>query len=213
MIYLLMNGQVSVFILILIAIIISLTFHEWGHARAAKYFGDNTAEQMGRLTLNPAAHIDPLGLLMVAVVGFGFAKPVPTNPRNFRVHWADFYVAAAGPLMNLVLAIFFANLYTLGLKMGWEFFYGEGQQIFFSYLVIINIVLMLFNLIPLGPLDGHYIFPYFLPKDMAYRYRILNAQYGSLLLMGLVVLSIVGVPIFRFIMSIGQSIMPYLVFV
>jgi Zn-dependent protease len=73
------------FLLIVMALVISLSFHEWGHAFAAKLFGDDTAQRAGRLTLNPLAHIDPLGLLMVVLVGFGYAKPVPTNPRNFGI--------------------------------------------------------------------------------------------------------------------------------
>ena len=84
MISLLFDGRIDLFIMLLIAIVISLSFHEFGHAWTAKYFGDNTAERMGRLTLNPVAHIDPMGLLMVAMIGFGYAKPVPTVPRNFN---------------------------------------------------------------------------------------------------------------------------------
>ena len=84
MLPMLFQGQLALFGLIIIALIISLTFHEFGHAFAAKRFGDDTAERLGRLTLNPVAHIDPVGLLMVVLVGFGFAKPVPTNPRNYN---------------------------------------------------------------------------------------------------------------------------------
>src|SRR3990170_2499028 len=97
MINLLLNGQVALFFLIVIALVISLSFHEFGHAATAKLFGDDTAQRMGRLTLNPLAHVDALGLLMVVFVGFGWAKPVPTNPRNFNSRWADLFVSAAGP--------------------------------------------------------------------------------------------------------------------
>ena len=83
MIQLLYQGQYVLFLLILVALVISLSFHEFGHAYVAKRFGDDTAERAGRLTINPLAHIDPMGLLMVVFVGFGYAKPVPTNPRNF----------------------------------------------------------------------------------------------------------------------------------
>ena len=89
MISMLYNGQIALFLLIVSALVISLSFHEWGHAFAAKMFGDDTAQRAGRLTLNPLAHIDPMGLLMVVIVGFGWAKPVPTNPRNFTSRWAD----------------------------------------------------------------------------------------------------------------------------
>ncbi|HSB96668.1 MAG TPA: site-2 protease family protein, partial [Spongiibacteraceae bacterium] len=80
MLSLLLNGEVQVFITLLFAIVFSLTLHEYGHAKAATLLGDDTAERMGRLTLNPMAHIDPLGLLMVVIVGFGYAKSVPFNP-------------------------------------------------------------------------------------------------------------------------------------
>ena len=82
----------------------SLTFHEFGYAFAAKQFGDDAAERQGQLTLNPVAHIDPPGLLMVVLIGFGYAKPVPTNPRNYSSFWAQPVVATAGPLANLAPA-------------------------------------------------------------------------------------------------------------
>ena len=96
MIELLLEGHISLFITILAAIIISLTFHEFGHAATAKLYGDDTAQRAGRLTLNPMAHIDPTGLLMVAIIGFGYAKPVPTNPAKFNSLWASLFVSAAG---------------------------------------------------------------------------------------------------------------------
>ncbi len=213
MLNLLYQGHYALVTLIVIALIISLTFHEFGHAITAKWFGDDTAERMGRLTLNPVAHIDPVGLLMVVLVGFGFAKPVPTNPNNYRNYWADFMVSAAGPLMNLLLAILVVNIYQLGIQMQWEFFYQEGVRYFCTYLAIINLILMIFNLIPLGPLDGHYIFPYLLPKDLAHKYRIFNAKYGALALLSLVALSIMGVPVFSFVMKVGYAILPYITFV
>ena len=161
MIQLLFQQQYALFILIMIALIISLTFHEYGHAIVAKLYGDDTAQKAGRLTLNPVAHIDPGGLLMVVLVGFGYAKPVPTNPANFSSRWATLWVSAAGPGMNLLVAIFTINLYILGLEAGWSLFEGQGPQFFFIFLAKINLLLMLFNLIPIGPLDGHYILPYF----------------------------------------------------
>ena len=104
MISLLNDGQWMLFGVILVALMISLSFHEFGHAVTALRFGDDTARRAGRLTVNPVAHIDPLGLLMVVFVGFGYAKPVPTNPRLFNSRYAELWVAAAGPLMNLLLA-------------------------------------------------------------------------------------------------------------
>lgn len=213
MINLLLNGQVALFFLIVIALVISLSFHEFGHAATAKLFGDDTAQRMGRLTLNPLAHIDPMGLLMVVLVGFGWAKPVPTNPNNFRSRWADLWVSAAGPGMNLLVAFVTVNVYSVGVQQDWGFLHSAGAGIFFYYLATINLILMLFNLIPLGALDGHYILPYFLDRRTAQAYSAFNAQYGNMALMGLVLLSMVGVPVFRFIFGIGRALLPYLVVV
>jgi Zn-dependent protease len=213
MIALLLQGQVALFTLILVAIVISLTFHEFGHALVAKLYGDDTAQRAGRLTLNPAAHIDPLGLLMVATVGFGFAKPVPTNPANFTSLWADMFVSAAGPGMNLLLAIVSINFYVLGLNAGWSVLQGEGAQTFFTYLALINLILMVFNLLPIGALDGHYILPYFLPRRLAQSYRYWNARYGNQFFIVLILLSLVGLPVFRVIWDFGQALLPWIVFV
>lgn len=210
MLPLLFQGQVVLFGLIIVALIISLTFHEFGHAFTAKRFGDDTAERMGRLTLNPVAHIDPMGLLMVVLIGFGYAKPVPTDPRNYNSIWAQLMVAAAGPMANLLIAVVAWNLYRYGLQAGWESFLFPAVERFFSILVVINLLLMVFNLIPLGPLDGHYILPYFLPKPLAQRYTVLNDRYGSMFFLGLVVLSILGVPIFSVVFRFATGLVPYI---
>ncbi len=209
MIGLLYSGQWALFFLILISLVISLSFHEYGHAFAAKRFGDDTAERMGRLTLNPIAHIDPMGLMMVIFAGFGWAKPVPTDPRKFNSRWAELVVSAAGPGMNLMVAFVAINLLGLGEQLGWEFMQGRGAQDFFWFLATINVVLMVFNLIPLGALDGHYMLPYVLSRKWGYYYRRYNAQYGMWVLLGLVFLSYLGnVPIFRFVWSIGAVLLP-----
>jgi Zn-dependent protease len=211
MITLLFQEQYSLFIILLISIVISLSFHEFGHAWTAKKFGDNTAERMGRLTINPIAHIDPIGLLMVAIIGFGYAKPVPTDPRNFNSYYASAWISAAGPAMNLLLAFVCINALAVGQLLDIEFFFKPGPIIFLSYMALINMLLMLFNLLPIGPLDGHYILPYFLPKKQAYHYNRWNDQYGVMILMGLVALSFMGVPIFRVLSSVGGSLADMLV--
>lgn len=213
MLYLLLQGQYVLFAMILIAIVISLTFHEFGHALTAKLYGDDTAQKAGRLTLNPAAHIDPLGLAMVALVGFGYAKPVPTDPRNFRSRWADMFVSAAGPGMNLLLAIVAINGYAYGVLNGWSFTQGPGAETFFVYLALINLVLMVFNLIPIGALDGHYILPHFLPPRLAQQYRYWNARHGNQILLVLIMLSIFGIPVFATIIGIGRALLPLITFV
>jgi Zn-dependent protease len=213
MLQLIYQGQWPLFLLITTALVISLTFHEFGHAATAKLFGDDTAQRQGRLTLNPVAHIDPMGLLMVVLIGFGYAKPVPTNPRNYTSRWASLLVAAAGPGMNLLVACVSINLYLIGLSADWNIFAGDGPKIFFTFLALINLLLMIFNLLPLGPLDGHYIMPYLLPSSAAKKYLYYNARYGSYLFLGLVVLSVLGVPIFGYLRQVGEAILPLIIFV
>ncbi len=213
MIQLLVDGRIALFLLILFALMLSLTLHEFGHALAAKLYGDDTAQRAGRLTLNPIPHIDPAGLLMVVLLGFGFAKPVPTDPRNFKSRSGVLVVSAAGPAMNLILAVATVNLYLLGRRWGFEPLAQPGPQFFFFYLAQINLLLMVFNLIPLGALDGHYILPYFLPGPLALRYRYYNARYGNYALLGLVVLSIMGLPIFDYVFSVSQRLLPLIVFI
>ena len=213
MLQLLLSGNIALFVLILTALVISLSFHEFGHAFAALKFGDDTAKRLGRLTINPIAHIDPMGLMMVVLIGFGYAKPVPTNPRNFNSMWAQLVIAAAGPIANLIIAIVAWNLWNYGLQAGWNSFMNDGATQFFSVLVLVNLLLMVFNLIPIGPLDGHYILPYFLPKKIARSYTELNARYGHFLLLGLVLLSFAGVPIFSYVQQVGWKLLPYITFI
>ena len=131
MIQLLIQQQYVLFILIAFALIFSLTFHEYGHGKVASLIGDDTAKRAGRLTLNPIPHIDPVGLLMVLLIGIGYARPVPTDPRKFNTRWGILLVAAAGPGMNLLLAIVTVNLYLFGLKAGWPLFHYPAAQVFF----------------------------------------------------------------------------------
>lgn len=201
---LLQSGNVAAFVMLLVALILSLSLHEFGHAWAAKLYGDDTAQRLGRLTINPIAHIDPMGLLMVIMVGVGYAKPVPFDPRNFTSVWGRAGVAIAGPVANLIIAFVALNVFVFGLQSEWGFVQNEGAMQFFSILVRINLLLMLFNLIPLGVLDGHHILPYFLPKALAHQYRTLNARYGMYALLGLLLLSIVGVPVLGFLHSASE---------
>ncbi len=213
MITLIHEGQWVLFAMILIALVISLSFHEFGHAFAALRFGDDTARQAGRLTVNPMAHIDPLGLLMVVFVGFGYAKPVPTNPRLFNSRYAELLVAAAGPAMNLVLAVISINAYLLALKWGWIALGDLGPRLFFIYLAQINLLLMIFNLLPVGALDGHYILPYLLPRRWSQAYRYYNDRYGNFALLGLVGLALMGVPIFSKIIGLSAGLLQWIAFI
>jgi Zn-dependent protease len=213
MIQLLFQGQVLTFTLLLITIVISLSFHEFGHAWSAQLYGDNTAKQQGRLTLNPIAHIDPMGLLMIIIVGFGWARPVPTNPNNFTSFWATMMVAVAGPLANLILAFLAINVFALAAMNGYQFVQSESATTFFYLFTYINLLLMLFNLIPVGPLDGHYILPYFLPRAAARAYRDLNQRFGAFAILSLLLLSYAGLPIFDTLRSAAQWLMNVLIIV
>ena len=212
MLPLLFNGQVGLFVIIIITIIFSLSLHEFGHAAMAKALGDDTAQRMGRLNINPISHIDPVGLLMVVFIGFGFAKPVPFDVRNIKVAWGSAAVALAGPAMNLILAVVSVNILFYGLESG-SIVAGSGAFQFLQTMALINLLLMLFNLIPLGVLDGHYIMSWLLPRSLAYKYDQLNAQYGNILFLGLIVLSIMGLPIFSFLMAFAGEIVPFIVFI
>jgi len=212
MIQLLINGQMQLFVILLVAITVSLTLHEYGHAQFAKWLGDDTAKRMGRLTLNPMAHIDPVGLLMVVMVGFGWAKPVPIDLRNLKTPWAGAVVAAAGPFMNLLLAVVAINIYAWAAKTG-SFELTQSRVLALSILAQINLLLMLFNLIPLGPLDGHYILSWLLPRHLRTRYDYYNGRYGAYLFLGLILISFVGVPIFSFLMSFSAALIPFIMFI
>ena len=212
MLSLLLNGEVQVFVILLVAIVFSLTLHEYGHAKAAQMLGDNTAERLGRLTLNPMAHIDPLGLLMVVLVGFGYAKSVPINPRNMQKPWAGAAVAAAGPLMNLLLAMVAINTFAWAAKTG-AFALTEPRVLALTILAKINLLLMLFNLIPLGPLDGHHILSWWLPPRLGARYDQFNGNYGSRIFLGLILLSVIGLPVFHFLMAFSARLIPYITFI
>ncbi len=146
-------------LLMIPGIIIGLCFHEYAHAKVAYKLGDPTPKMEKRVTVNPAAHIDPFGLITLLFVGFGWGKSVNINPYNFKNRRRDeFLVSIAGVCMNLILAIVFAVIYKLFAGMTGAGLYSAGamgyicQMIY--YTISINVVLMLFNLLPVPPLDG-----------------------------------------------------------
>jgi len=210
MIELLLDKHYLLFALIAFALIFSLTFHEYGHGKMASMIGDDTAERAGRLTLNPIPHLDPIGLLMVLLIGIGYAKPVPADARKFNTRWGTLLVAAAGPGMNLLLAVIMINLYGLGLMMGIGFFETSMAYYFFTYLAMINLLLMLFNLLPIGPLDGSYILPYAMSPQLASKYVYYNRRFGAFALLALIGLHFLGVPVFETIWQVGDYILDFI---
>ena len=204
---LLLSHTPEVLIILAFCLIFALTFHEFGHAYTAHLCGDDTAKAAGRMSLNPLVHLDLFGSLMVLIVGFGYARPVPVNPNNYRVRNADFYIASAGPLMNLLLGIIGAFLYGILAQNSITILAGVPLLFLLKLFIIINFNLFLFNLIPLGPLDGNSVFPHFLPPNLRIRYQHWNFRYGSYVLIGLVLLSILlpNFSAFSWITSISMS--------
>jgi Zn-dependent protease len=169
----------------IIALVVGLTFHEFSHALLADQLGDRSPRAMGRLTLNPIPHIDPLGALMLVVAGFGWAKPVMVNPAALRDGRRGMaLVACAGPIANLVVAVGFAVVFRV-LDLA-----GVDQQFVLRLVALIvqlNVLLAIFNLIPIPPLDGYNIMLAFLPPRQAMVVRQ-YAPYGVIVLLLLVFL-------------------------
>lgn len=175
------------------ALLLALTFHEYAHARVAASLGDSTPERERRLTLNPLAHLDPVGTLVLLLAGFGWAKPVGINPFLFRGNrkTGTILVSAAGPGMNLLIALVAAMLLKVLMFTSWGYSsaFGEWAFLFLQSLVLYDVVLALFNLIPVPPLDGSNVLLGLLP-DAAGEYFYQIGRYGVFILM---VLSLTGV--------------------
>lgn len=163
-------------------LLIALVVHEYAHARVADAMGDFTPRLTGRLTLNPKAHIDPLGLVMLLVAHFGWAKPVMINPRNFR-DWkkGELLVALAGPASNLAVAFLSLTIMAALFKLG---IFSTGIQLVLSMLVLYNINFAIFNMLPLPPLDGSKVLLVLLPEEYAYRLMSLE-RYSFIILIAL----------------------------
>ncbi|OPX83832.1 MAG: Peptidase family M50 [Pelotomaculum sp. PtaB.Bin104] len=181
--------------LMLPAIILGLTFHEFAHGWAADKLGDRTARVMGRLTINPVAHVDPIGFLLLFIAGFGWAKPVPVNPYNFRgeIKQGMLLVSLAGPATNMLLAVASAVVYGAFYRLHWPYF-TEIMQ----YMIQINIVLAIFNLIPVPPLDGSKILAGLLPGRQEWLEQL--ERYGPILLIVMLFTGVIGY-IFSFLVT------------
>lgn len=193
----LISDQPLLFVIWLLAILLSLSVHEFSHALIGTLLGDSTAKNAGRLTLNPLAHLDMVGFFMLVLVGFGWGKPVPFNAYNLKYpRWGPTLVALAGPASNLINVVFFGLVFKLLLIT--HFFPIDNLLLqFLSLLVIINLVLMLFNLIPIPPLDGSKVLLSILSAPKHQRTRFLLETRGPLILLGLIILDyLFGVNIF-----------------
>jgi Zn-dependent protease len=177
---------------LLVALLVGITFHEFMHAYVADQLGDHRPRAMGRVSLNPTAHIDPMGAIFFLIAGFGWGKPVQVNPYALRPgRFGMAYVAAAGPLANLVVAsvaaVVFRGFVLSGIADSPSDF---AWQLLFA-IVQFNVILGLFNLLPVPPLDGYNLVLPFLPADIAYQIQR-YAMYGVIVLLLLVLLPRLG---------------------
>lgn len=165
--------EILFFLLFILVILGSISVHEYFHAKAADILGDPTPRLAGRLTVNPIAHIDPIGLLMLVLIRIGWAKPVPINPYNFKnPNQGMMIVGLAGPVANFLLAWILAVILRTapGLNSFWAYLLSNA--------IFVNLALMVFNLLPIPPLDGSRIFTQFLPYEWQYNLE----RYGFLIL-------------------------------
>lgn len=183
-----------------IPFLFALCFHEFSHGMVAKWRGDNTAQSMGRLTMNPMAHADLIGTFILPIMSlvlnipifFGWAKPVPVNARNLKHVRTDmFWIALAGPASNMLLAVIAAFLIGTVFRYFGYLSYARSIIELLSSFVLTNLFLCIFNLIPLHPLDGGKVLARFLPTELNYKLEQ-NEHISSMLLMVLILTGMLG---------------------
>ena len=190
--------MVESFLILAPPILLAITFHEYAHGWTAMKFGDPTAKMMGRLTLNPLVHLDPIGTLMLFLVHFGWAKPVPVDPRYFSDPKRQMlWVALAGPVANMILA-FFSGILIIGFASS-NFMFSSNTAIIGNMLVYslqINLALAVFNMLPIPPLDGSKILRGLLPYEYEH-IAFQMEQYGPWVLMSIILFGMMtGVSLF-----------------
>lgn len=186
------------------AMLISSAIHEYAHAYVAYRLGDDTARAEGRMTINPIAHIDPLGFFMMIVGRIGWSKPVPVNSYNFdNPVTGNALVSIAGPLSNLGLTLISALILKILIVLPLPIFLGQILAMFFTVMLFINISLMLFNLLPIPPLDGSNIVEMFLPKHWRGSWNGL-AQYAPILIL---ILALPISPLFEMFSSFWYNVL------
>ncbi len=198
------GGKLALFY---VPFLFALCFHEYAHGQVAKWRGDNTAERLGRLTLNPMAHADMVGTFILPIsaivfgipIFFGWAKPVPVDSRNLKNVRTDmFWIAIAGPLSNVLLAVLATFVLYCNYKYGFFGNYARPVHSLLEMFVLTNLFLALFNLIPLHPLDGGKVLARFLPASINYKLEQ-NEHITSWILLGLMitgVLSVLRIPVY-----------------
>ena len=198
------GGKLALFF---VPFLFALCFHEYAHGLVAKWRGDNTAERLGRLTLNPMAHADLVGTFILPIsaivfgipIFFGWAKPVPVDPRNLKNVRTDmFWIALAGPLSNVFLAVVSTVFMFAAYRYGFLGSYSRSVHTLLEMFVLTNLFLAIFNIIPLHPLDGGKVLARFLPASINYKLEQ-NEHITSLILLGLVItgmLKVLQIPVF-----------------
>lgn len=193
----------------LFVVFCTLPVHEYAHAFVADKLGDKTARLSGRLTLNPMAHIDILGAIMILFVGFGYAKPVPVNPRNFKNPKKGMALTAlSGPFSNILMAVVFMFLSNVLSLFGSSLFV-QAFYVFFSFAASINIGLAVFNLIPIPPLDGSRVLELLIPDKYYYKFAQYE-RYIVIVIFGLIVFGVLDAPL-AFLQNHLYSALNYIV--
>lgn len=193
----LLNSPMELLAIVIGFLLIGIPIHEFAHAYVANKLGDPTAKIEGRLTLNPLSHLDPMGLIFFFLIGFGWGKPVPINPRYFKNDKDELKVSLAGIIANLIIAFILGIPIRIALMQG-QLIESSTYLMLIDYVLTINIMLAAFNILPVPPLDGSHIVEYFLSEEQKYSFQ----NSGQYLLFGLILFGLVtGVSIISMIIE------------